>query len=839
MQNVKYFAIAARITQLLCICFALTGALAAQTDLQVENRANPIGIDVTQPRLSWDVDPANGFQEAYQVRATSGGQVVWDSGRVESGESTGIIYRGAALRSRMPVEWQVRVWPSGNWSDSAVFEMGLLEQSDWSAQWIANGAWRYGLPMPVFARTFAIPKPVARARLYITGLGLYFATLNGHPVTEDILAPGNTRFATRVEYATYDVTSQLVAGDNEIRVEVGNGSYNSVRTPGHYADFVNDFSVPLRIIAQLELTYTDGTAQTISTDEQWRTALGPTTVSTWYGGEEYDARRDSLSWSQAVPISPPAPDTRLTWRAAPPVRVAGTVTPQAITEPIPGTYVFDMGINFAGTFELRVSGPAGTQVTMMIGEQLRRDGTVDQSQIESPVTPVYPVVDRYTLSGKDVETWRPKFEYHGFRYLQVAGLPAPPDLSTITGYILRGANDSAGSFTSSSPMLNQIHQIIDRAIQSNMMSIFTDCPDREKLGWLADMQGIFGSIARNYDIAAFGRTVVRNMADAQIPSGLVPDFAPEYVVYDKGFRDDPNWGDAIILTPWSMYETYGDVRVLETYYPNMQRYFEYLRSKSRDNLLDYGLGDWITPDRTLPVGVTASYAYFESAATLGRIAGVLGRPEDAARYSALASAIRDAFVSRYVGDGHQATYALALDMGADTGLDELIADIRTRGNHVNVGIVALGPLFRALMAAGRDDVIYDIATQTTDPSYGYQVVNGATSLTEAWDGPTGYGSQNHMMLGAIDEWFTAGLAGIRQAAGSTGYRRVEIRPAIVGELQHVYGSYRTPYGLIESEWTRSAGGSVILDVSIPANTDAVVYPPGQAPQNVGPGRWRF
>jgi len=528
----------------------------------------------------------------------------------------------------------------------AAWEMGLLNPSEWSAQWITNSNWAYGQPLPVFARQFAVAKPVTGARLYITGVGAYEARMNGRQVTADVLAPGNTTFATRVEYATYDVTALLSTGANVLAVELGNGSYNAVVTRGHYMDFVNKFSVPVRLISQLEISYRDGTKETVSSDGQWKTTLGPTMISTWYGGEEYDARRelpglnrpgaDVSSWDNAVVIGPPAENSQLSWRPAPPVRVVGTMNVAVISQPKPGTYVFDMGVNFAGWQQLRVSGPAGTQVTMMIGEQLYPDGTVDQSQINSPVIPVYPVVDRYTLSGNGVEVWRPKFEYHGFRYLQVTGLPNPPDRDTIAGFVLRGDNEPAGTFSSSNSLLNGIHQIIDRAIQSNMMSIFTDCPDREKLGWLADMEGIFDSIARNYDIAAYQRTVVRNMADAQTDSGLVPDFVPEYVIYDDGFRDDPNWGDAMILTPWSMYETYGDSRTLATYYPNMQRYLNYLSGKSKNNLLDYGINDWVTPDRTVPTGVIATYAYYRSAATMGRIAGVLGRTSDLDRYASLA-----------------------------------------------------------------------------------------------------------------------------------------------------------------------------------------------------------
>ena len=871
------------------LCLLLTLPLTAQPPtlqperLQAENRVDPIGIDVTSPRLSWTLNLGGALQYAYQVRAASSRALLsqnvgdlWDSGMVMTSQSSGIVYGGAALQSRSRVFWQVRVWTDPNtdtpspWSATACWEMGLLNPSDWQAQWIANASWTYGQPLPIFVRQFSVPKPVAGARLYITGLGIYVATINGQPVTEDLLTPGNTKYATRAEYATYDVAGLLAQGANAIGVQLGNGNYNLLKTPGHYSDFVYKCPKPLILIAQLEVTYSDGTVDTMVSDPNWKTTLGPTTVSTWYGGEEYDARREQAGWDRpgadlsgwdsAAFGAPPASNTQLSWRPAPPVRIVGTVIPQAITQPQPGVYVFDMGVNFAGLPQLQVSGPAGTRVAMMIAEQLYPDGTVNQSQIYA----YEPVLDSYTLSGNGIETWRPKFEYHGFRFLQVSGLPNPPDTGAITGLAMRGFNDSAGSFSSSNDLLNSIHGIIQRAIESNMMSIFTDCPDREKLGWLADMEGIFDSIARNYDIAAYARTVARNMADGQTDLGLVPDFVPEYHEYKDGFRDDPNWGDAMILTPWSLYETYGDVRTLESYYPNMQFYLDYLTGKSEGDLLNYGISDWITPDLTVPTGAIATYGYYRSAATLSRIATALGKVADAERYAALAQDIGDAFNSAwldpvrhtYAGGGHQAADAVALDMGivpADQQagvLADLIADIRARKNHVNVGIVSLGPLFRVLSAAGRDDVIFDIATQTTSPSYGYQVVNGATSLAEQWDGPTTYGSQNHMMLGAIDEWFTAGLAGIRQTPGSVGYGSLEIKPAVIGDLTHVYGSYRTPNGLVESEWTRGDDGRLTFQVTIPGNTTATVFLPGSglpaerhaqdsAVYKVGPGSYRW
>jgi alpha-L-rhamnosidase len=419
--------------------------------------------------------------------------------------------------------------------------------------------------------------------------------------------------------------------------------------------------------------------------------------------------------------------------------------------------------------------------------------------------------------------------------------------------------------------LNDIHRIINRAIQSNMLSIFTDCPDREKLGWLADMQLIFGSITRNYDVAAYVRTVVRNMAEAQTAEGLVPDFVPEYTVYGGGLRDDPNWGNAMILAPWDLYVTYGDSRTLETYYSNMQRYLAYLGRKAPNDLLDYGLGDWNSAAPGLPVGVTASYGYYRAADVMARTAGLLGRTEDARTYAALVHNIAAAFNARYLdtanhtyAGGEQGADALALDMGIvpdnqrEAVLAHLIASIRGVGNHALVGIVALPALFRALSAAGRDDVIYDIATQTTNPSYGYQLSRGATSLAEDWQGADTDASQNHMMLGAIDEWFTAGLAGIQQAPGAAGYDNLIIKPAILGRLTQVKGSYQTQNGEVVCEWTRQ-DRRLHLDVTIPDNTTATIYVPisggasitaeqgiqplerqdGRAIYRVGPGRYSF
>ncbi len=851
------YAAASSLFLIATLAFAQTGEKPVR--LLAENRLDPIGIDVKAPRLSWNLNGPGAMQRAYQVRAASSAALLehgfadlWNSGKIESTKSQGIAYNGTALRSRDRVVWQVRVWNAPDtattsaWSDPAVWEMGLLNPSDWQAQWIAHPTWSFGQAMPVFAKQFDLPQSVKKARLYITGLGNYAANINGAAVTDDVLAPGNTDYSKQVEYAVYDVTGLLSQGANSIGVELGNGIYNSVSTPGRFFGILVPAPSPVKMIAQLEMTYEDGSTAVIASGPDWLTALGPTTWSSWFGGEDYDARREQTDWTSASVSAAPAPTTQLSWRAAPPVRVFEKIAPVSITQMKSGDYMFDMGVNFAGWQELRVSGPAGTKVTMSIAEILKPDGTINLQTMGGA-----PIYDTYTLSGNGVEIWHPKFEYHGFRYLQVSGLPSPPTAATITGYVVRGANEVAGSFTSSNTLLNGIHSIINRAIQSNMISIFTDCPDREKLGWLGDMIGIFGSITSNYDISAYIRTITRNMAEGQTDIGLVPTFVPayaDYSIYGEPFRDDPNWGVAMILAPYGAYRTYGDVRILQTYYPQMQKFLGHLTSKSSGNLLNYGLNDWDSPAQTTPTEVVATYGYYRAAQTLSKVALVLDKGEDSATYSAIAASIADAFNAKYLNranhtyaSGQQAAAAMALDMGVvppeerQAVLDQLVASIRDAGNHVNTGVVSWQAFIRVLSAGGRDDVLYDIATQTTSPSYGFQIALGATALTESWDGPISGDSQNHMMFGALDEWFTLKLAGIQQASESIAYEELVIKPSIVSGLTNVKGSYRTPQGLVESEWNKTPGGPLRLNVTIPGNTAATIYVPAGANDTVTGG----
>lgn len=747
---------------------------------------------------------------------------------------------------------------------------------DWLARWVGNPAWEQavadGRPgadaLPVFTADFSLDRPVRGAVLHVTALGVYEAAVNGQPVGAAVLEPPNTDYGTRLVYATYYISRLLNPGRNALSVEVGPGLAHMPETPGRYQKLVRSDGPP-RLLAQLEIDYADGTAATVVTDASWHTALGRTTFSSWYGGEDYDARRTVDGWVPAVDLGPADGGARLTPRTSPAVEPVETLSVQAVTEPRPGVHVFDFGVNFAGWQQLTVSGSAGATVTMRPGELLAADGTVIQSLHDTGG----PIWDTYTLAGGGTETWHPHFRYHGMRYLQVEGLPGEPTGDTLSGVVLRAANEKIGSFSCSSGLLTKLHTIIDRAIQSNMYSVLTDCPHREKLGWLEQVHLVFGPVAFGYDVADYFRDLVRVIAEAQTEDGLVPNVAPEYVVFEESkFRDDPNWGTALVLAPLAMYEEYGDLETAREHYPAMVRYLDYLASKAEGDLLDHGLADWAAIDESTPAGITASFGYHRAVSAMARIAALLDLPGDAARWAELAEKIGAAFNAAYFrpaegtyGVGNQACDALALDLGvvpaADRQrvLDHLVNDISAHGNHLTTGEIPMPSLLRVLSAAGRHDVIWNIVTEPTYPGYSHLVASGTTALPEYWDGPGGHGSQNHFMLGMIDTWLTGHLAGLGQSDESVAYDELVIRPVVVGDLTEVTAQTRTVRGVVRSHWRR-ADDVFDLDVTIPPGPAATICvplltpgarvsgpaaarltgsPEGRACYRIGPGDWSF
>jgi hypothetical protein len=831
--------------------------------LRCQAQENPLAIEAANPRLSWILDPVDpnrtGLrQSAYRILVASSPQLLgqnrgdlWDTGKVASDRTIQIAYAGRPVTAQSFAYWKVQVWDQDNqpssWSAQAEWRSGLHPQ-DWKARWIAAPtSMAAAAQMPVFRRSYRLSRAPARAVLSISGLGQYEATLNGRKVGDDVLTPGWTNYRKTVFYNAYDVTSQLRAGDNAIEILLGNGMYNVVRTPGRYTKFAGSFGEP-KLIAQLHVNYEGGSSAEILTGASWQCRPGPIVFSSTYGGEDYDARLEAgADWQPARETE--GPGGALVAQTNEPVREMETFLPVKTTDIKPGVHVYDLGQNFAGWPVIRVKGPTGATVKLVCGELLDDAGLVTQRSSGAPQW------FSYTLRGGGEETWHPRFSYYGFRYVQ---LESPPDvdLLAVEGRFVRASVERTGEFTSSSKLLNRIHILIDAAIESNFQSVLTDCPHREKLGWLEESHLLGAALMYNYGAQRQYRKIAGDIAESQAPNGLVPDIAPEYTVFEGGFRDSPEWGSAAILDPWLAYRFYGDRDNLARHYEEMKRYAEYLSAKAIDGIISYGLGDWydIGPkppgvSQLTSLGVTATAIYYDDLTTLHKIALVLGKNEDAARFAADAETIRakfhDKLFDRQRGAydrGSQTANAMPLALGMvprevrGRVTDSLVADIRAHADHTTAGDIGFHFVIQALSEAGRDDVIYAMVANPDPPSYAGQLARGATTLTEAWDaGPRS--SQNHFMLGHAEEWFYRSLAGIDFDLSRPRGQQIVLRPKTIGDITSARATYRSVLGAIVSSW-KIEDGKFVYDVEIPANTSATVYLGGVARQ-VPSGRHHF
>jgi hypothetical protein len=849
--------------------------------------------DITAPqlRLGWSLESAQaprGLHEtAYEIRVATKVELLavdkpdlWDSGKVSS-PSMNAIYAGKPLPSGKAVVWQVRTWQNGigeptsrasGWSAPSSFDTGLAK---WSAQWIA--ATPDALPgqpvgvandirLPIFRRAFSLPRQPVSAMLFVSGLGQYEFRINGRNITPDVLTPGWTDYGKHILYDTYDVTSMLRRGKNALGVLLGNGMYNALEVKGRYSKFSNSYGQP-KLIAELHLMFSDGSTQTIVTDGSWRTASGPINFSNTYGGEDFDGRLerpgwdqpsfDDPSWTPALVVA--SPGGALVPDQMPPIRIVKTYKTVSVSHPRPGISVYDLGQNFAGWPEITVDGPAGASVRMLCGELLDKDGLVTQRSANAFADD--PALFRYTLRGTgQPESWHPRFSYYGFRYVQVETTSPAVAVASLTGDAIRQDDAQTGNFSSSDELLDRIHHLILNALDSNLVSILTDCPHREKLGWLEQTHLFAASLMSNYDVEALYRKMGNDMADSQTESGLVPSIAPEITKFldrngrSTDFRDSPEWGSAVVLSPWAAYQFYGDPEPLRAHYGSMQRYVAFLEEKSKGHLLDYGLGDWYDIGPGAPgysqltsKTVTATGIFYQDLTTLAKIATILGRSEDARAYTEKADAVRDAFnAALFHADTHsydrnsQTANAMPLALGIvppgarAAVLQSLVDDIQAHGYHVTAGDIGFHYVVRALTDEGRSDVLAKMLAVTTSPSYGYQLAHGATTLTEAWDSNPN-SSQNHFMLGHAEEWFYRGLAGIDFDLSRAPGEQIRIAPytpgAGVPPIREASASMQTTLGLVSSAWTL-AGGRVSLGITIPPSSSAVVIlPPGY-------GHWR-
>ena len=864
-----------RLLLLTFLLLTLPGAAMTVTRLGCEQRENPLGVDLPQPRLSWVLESAQrgDRQTAYQILAATTEAAlgknhgdVWDGGKIISDATIQISFAGKPLKSSQQIFWKVRVWDGADqasaWSAPAAWTMGLLADSDWSARWITAPTNAASI---LLRREFTVKSGLRRAIVHVCGLGQYEFSANGNKIGDHLLAPGWTQYKKTCLYDTLDLTAQLHAGTNAVGLILGNGMYRIGGDKVRYVKFRQSFG-PLKAIAQIELDYADGTRETIGTDAGWQAGPSPVTFNNIFAGEDYDARRLQKGWAEsgfkmvskwlpAVQTAGPGGTLKGLSCAAPPIRAIEVLPPVATAVLTANTTVYDLGQNASLMPKISVRGAAGSFLRIIPAELLKPDGTVDRASCTQDG--VRPAWWQYTLSGAGHETYFPKFFYQGCRYLQVEFYAATnggelPQIEKLAGVVVHSSAKPVGEFETSNPLFNRIYRLVRWAQRSNMMSLMTDCPHREKLGWLEETHLNGPSLRYNFDLGTLLQKTVNDMADAQLENGFVPNIAPEYFIASKtnltdAFRNSPEWGGAFIMVPWQQYQFDGDAEPLRRHYENMKRYVAFLGGTAKDHIVTTGLGDWydLGPkppwgSQLTPPALTATAFYQHYNWILARTAELLGKQDEAKTFDELAEKIRAAFnqvffnpVTRQYATGSQCANALAVVMNlvAPTNraavLDAIVADVRGRGNALTAGDVGYRYLLRALAENGRSDVIFDMNNQSEKPGYGYQLKMGATSLTEKWDASVGsFGSQNHFMLGQINEWFFHDLAGIASDPASAGFKKIVIHPAVAGDLTWVKGKYDSVRGQIMTEWKRT-GKKFTLDLTIPPNTTATVFLPAQ------------
>jgi alpha-L-rhamnosidase len=860
---------------------ARQGSALQPAELRCEYRVNPLGIDAPRPRLSWIVISGERDQKqtAYQVLAAStqeglanGAADLWDSSEVKSDETTAIVYSGKPLTSDQRCYWKVKVWdrdgkPSG-WSDAAVFSMGLLDASDWKAEWIGYDAPRDRaeadsrtrsdkliLPAPAYLRTtFQVKKPVKRATLYSTALGIHDLYLNGLWKSDDWFDPGWTDYTKRVYYRIYDVTSAVRPGANALGAVLADGWYSGYVGFGKKRDHYGKHN---RLKTQLVLVYQDGSTDVVASGAGWKASVGPIRESDFLMGEVYDAREQLAGWdtsgfddSKWAAVATGAElKPLLQAHPGPPVRPFAELAPERVLEPKPGVFVLDMGQNFAGVARLRVRGEPGQTITLRFAERLNPDNTIYTTNLRSARC-----VDTYTCAGKGEETWTPRFTFHGFQYVEVTGLKSAPAPGMITGIALSSDTPVAGRFDCSDPMLNKLHANGYWTQRANFIDIPTDCPQRdERLGWTGDAQVYIRAASLNCDVQAFFNKWLVDLADGQRKDGQFPMIAPVKVAGDDG---GPAWADAGVICPWTVYQVYGDRQVLERQYPSMVKFIEFCRARSTPDLLPppkfHCFGDWLSIGANTPTDVIYTAYFALSTKLTAEAAEILGKSEDAARLTELYQKIKAAFNRAYVSaDGRikgdtQAVYVLALAVDLVDGeraaqaAEHLVEDIEKKGGHLSTGFIGTKDLMLVLSKIGRYDVAYRLLFNDTFPSWGFSIKHGATSIWERWDGWTpekgfqdpGMNSFAHYSFGAVYQWMVENIGGIKSAAPA--YKEILIEPHPTAKLTRAETSYHSIRGEIRSAW-RNHGGILELNVSIPANTTATVSLPTSRPEAVFDG----
>jgi alpha-L-rhamnosidase len=856
------------------VCMALSAkAQVVVSDLKCEYKTDPIGIDVLEPRLSWKIESPqrNTLQTAFEIRAAenpndlvSGIRLVWNTGKVESGQSIHVVYKGSALKSRQRMYWQVRVWDNhggaSEWSKPAYWEMGLLSASEWQAKWIGPDLKEdpnVSNPARILRREFDVDKPVVKARLYATALGLYEIELNGKRVGDEVLTPGWTAYDSRLQYQTYDVTALIQNGGNAIGVTLGDGWFR-----GHLAwqNQHNTYGSRSALLAQLELIFQDGSRTVIATDNTWKASTGPILMSEIYHGETYDARLRKGGWSKAgfsdanwagvVEID--HSKEILVAPAGPPVKRIQEIKPVKLLRTPAGERVIDMGQNMVGWVRFAVQGPAGARVVLRHFEVLDKDGNVYTANLRVAKQRI-----EYVLKGDGVEVFEPHFTFQGFRYVAIDEWPGEPTLEQFTGIVVHSDIPPTGTFECSNTMVNQLQHNIQWGQKGNFVDVPTDCPQRdERLGWTGDAQVFARTACFNADVAAFYTKWLKDVAADQKPSGAVPHVLPNVMDRKNPTANvaSAGWADAAVIVPWTVYLCYGDTRILEQQYKSMKAWVDYMASKAGDSYLwktDFTYGDWLAfaTDQSDYPGATTTKdlvceAYFaRSTDLLQRAAAILGKTEDAKKYADLLQNIKKAFRSEFVtANGRlvsdtQTAYSLALSFDLLPESQRAVAAKRLAADvnvfkHITTGFLGTPVICHVLSDFGYYDEAFMLVNRKDYPSWLYPITRGATTIWERWDGlkpdgtfqNAGMNSFNHYAYGAIGDWLYRVVAGIEIDPNQPGYKHILIQPHPGGGLSHASASINSMYGKVSCAWSIQ-DSRMTVRIEVPPNTTATVKLP--------------
>lgn len=866
--------------------------------LRCEYLVNPLGIDVVKPRLSWIVesDERAQYQTAYRIIVASNQEIInrnegdlWDSEKVLSDQTTHVIYEGKTLESEMKCYWKVMIWDkndvSSAWSDVSSWTMGLLNPSDWKAKWIGpqlitqkSKIHRKYIPSPLLRKKFKIKDKIKQAHVYITALGEYELYINGKRVGDHVLAPEWTDYNIRTQYQTYDISDSLHEGENVIGAMLGDGWYIGNTGPGEPGKF-HCYGTTPRFLLQISITLSDGIKKEIITDSDWKMFNnGPIERNDHFNGEVYNAQKEQAGWDGLefndsdweCAIVDESISTKLVAQMNEPIRIVKEIMPVSVAEPNPGVFIFNLGQNIAGWCKIRLGGSTcepNATVTLRHGEMLNPDGTLYTKNLR-----MAKATDKFVLNGTEEREFQPHFTYHGFQYIEVKGLKQgiKPKLDMITGCVITSDSHVVGAFESSDSTLNKLWQNILWTQRDNMISVPTDCPQRnERMGWMGDAQVFCQTSNYNMDMAAFYTKFMQDVRDAQWHDGRYPEYVP--FPQKKGAEPpklvgSPAWSDAALIIPWNVYLNYNDNKIIEKQYDSAKKFIDFIHSKNQNliwiRFIDHNFKDWLNGDTflksedypkygaSIPNTVFSTAYFAHSTELLSRMTRLLGLDDDYKKYSDLAKQIREKFVSKFVDESGkirgntQAGYALALQFDLlpeelrPKAVAHMLEALKEYDGRISTGFCTTLPMMLQLTKWGHNDIAYKLLLSRRFPSWFYMIDQGATTMWERWDGYVeGRGFQaesmnsfNHYSIGAVGEWIYRVILGINLDKENPGYKHVILKPKPGGTLTWVKGQYESMHGKIASSW-KIDGGEFTFEVSIPANTTATVYLPAENVEN--------